>query len=115
MNPSDTKDATDESGVIDIVVAEKSPLLQGGLQALFDYLIAKGWTPAIEHVEPARSAEDYWYLWKLPIFGEKSVDRVLAEVEACRDAWPGHLVRLIGYDNYAQSQGSSVVVHRSGG
>jgi len=25
-----------------------------------------------------------------------------------------HLIRLIGYDNYAQSQGASMVVHRPG-
>ncbi|MCK4867137.1 MAG: ribulose bisphosphate carboxylase small subunit, partial [Alphaproteobacteria bacterium] len=38
-----------------------------------------------------------------------------AEVEECGKAWPNHLVRLIGYDNYAQSQGASMVVRRPGG
>ena len=77
-----------------------------------EYIIERGWTPAIEHVEPARSADNYWYMWKLPMFGEKDVERVLGEIEECRAAWPRHLVRLIGYDNMTQSQGACLVVYR---
>ena len=36
------------------------------------YLIGQGWNPAIEHTEPERSFSSFWYLWKLPFFGEKS-------------------------------------------
>jgi len=48
------------------------------------------------------------------MFGERDIDRILAEVEECCKAWPNHLIRLIGYDNYAQSQGASMVVCRPG-
>jgi ribulose-bisphosphate carboxylase small chain len=51
-------------------------------------------------------------MWKLPMFGEQSVDTVIAELEACHRAHPDHHVRLIGYDNYSQSQGSAFVVFR---
>jgi ribulose-bisphosphate carboxylase small chain len=53
-------------------------------------------------------------MWKLPMFGERDIDHILAEVEECCKAWPNHLIRLIGYDNYAQSQGASMVVCRPG-
>jgi len=86
----------------------------GQIHEQIEYIVSRGWTPAIEHVEVERAADDYWYMWKLPMFGEKEVDRVLAEVEECRKAWPKHLIRLIGYDNIAQSQGASMVVHRPG-
>ena len=76
------------------------------------YLIDQGWNPAIEHSEPENAFGSYWYMWKLPMFGEQSVDTVLAEVEACKKENPGHLVRLIGYDNYAQCQGTSMLVHK---
>lgn len=76
------------------------------------YVLAQGWNPAIEHIEPARAFNYYWFMWKLPMFGEQSVDVVLNELEACHRAHPGHHVRLIGYDNYSQSQGSSFVVFR---
>ena len=75
------------------------------------YLIAQGWTPAIEHEHPSRSTAHYWTMWKLPFFGEQDLNRVVEELEACRRTYPDHHVRLIGYDNYAQSQGVCFVVY----
>ena len=76
-----------------------------------DYLIANGWTPAIEHEHPSGSSNHYWTMWKLPFFGEQDLNAVVAEIDACHRAYPDHHVRLIGYDNYAQSQGVCFVVH----
>jgi ribulose-bisphosphate carboxylase small chain len=78
------------------------------------YLISQGWNPAIEHSEPEKAFSSFWYLWKLPMFGEKSVDRILGELEACHRANPGHHVRLLGYDNFTQSQGTAFIVYRAG-
>jgi ribulose-bisphosphate carboxylase small chain len=77
------------------------------------YLVARGWNAAIEHVEPQHASGSYWYLWKLPMFGEKRVERILAEAQACRQAHPGHHVRLVGYDNARQTQGTAMLVHRA--
>ena len=77
-----------------------------------EYIVAKGFNPAIEHSEPENAADNYWYMWKLPMFGETDVDRILGEAEACHKAHPGNHVRLIGYDNYKQSQGASMVIYR---
>jgi len=76
------------------------------------YIIDKGWNPGIEHTEPENAFANYWYMWKLPMFGETSVDAVLAECEACKKAHPGNHVRLMGFDNYAQSAGASMVIFR---
>jgi ribulose-bisphosphate carboxylase small chain len=51
-------------------------------------------------------------MWKLPMFGETDVDAILNEAEACKAANPGNHVRLVGYDNYAQSQGTALVIFR---
>ncbi len=82
------------------------------IRAQVTYIVSKGWNPALEHTEPENATSYYWYMWKLPMFGETDVDRILAETEACHKAHPNHHVRLIGYDNYSQSQGTSMVVHR---
>jgi ribulose-bisphosphate carboxylase small chain len=74
------------------------------------YLIAQGWTPAIEHEHPSRSSNHYWTMWKLPMFGEQDLATVMAEIDACHRTYPDHHIRLIGYDNYTQSQGVSFVV-----
>lgn len=77
-----------------------------------EYIVKKGWNPAIEHTEPEYLMDNYWYMWKLPMFGETDVTLILAEAEACHKANPKNHVRLIGYDNFAQSQGASMVIYR---
>ncbi|CAE6492490.1 Ribulose bisphosphate carboxylase small chain [Nitrosomonas nitrosa] len=77
------------------------------------YAIGQGWNPSIEHTEKgANSMSNYWYMWKLPLFGEQSIDAVLAEIEACHREFPDHMVRFVAYDNYTQSQGLAFVVYR---
>lgn len=76
------------------------------------YIVSKGWNPAIEHTEPENLCGSYWYMWKLPMFGETDVDKILVEAEACHQANPDNHVRLIGYDNLKQSQGASMVIYR---
>jgi ribulose-bisphosphate carboxylase small chain len=77
-----------------------------------EYMLAQGWACSIEHVEPARATDSYWYMWKLPMFGETDVDKVLAEAAACRQANPDNHIRLIGYNNFSQSQGTAMVIYR---
>lgn len=83
------------------------------LRKQVEYIVRKGWNPAIEHTEPANAASNYWYMWKLPMFGETDIDAIFREVEACKKANPKNHVRLIGYDNYKQTQGTAMVVHRA--
>ena len=90
------------------------PMTPERLRKQIQYLISQGWNAAIEHTEPEKSFSNFWYLWKLPLFGEKSVERVLSELESCHRANPDHHVRLLGYDNYSQSQGTSFIVYRAG-
>ena len=83
-----------------------------GIRAQVEYIVSKGWNPAIEHTEPENAFGHYWYMWKLPMFGETDVDRGLGEAEACHKAHPANHVRLVGFDNYAQSKGAEMVVYR---
>ena len=43
------------------------------------YIVSKGWNPAIEHTEPENASGHYWYMWKLPMFGQRDVEVVLQE------------------------------------
>lgn len=76
------------------------------------YIIDKGWNPSIEHTEPQHAAGSYWYMWKLPMFGETDVDAILQELENCHAAHPNNHVRLLGLDNFAQCAGTSMVIYR---
>lgn len=90
------------------------PMTPERLRQQVEYLIQNGWNPAVEHTEPEKARSNYWYLWQLPFFGERSVDRVLGELDACHRANPGHHVRLIAFDNFTQSQGTAFIVHHAG-
>jgi ribulose-bisphosphate carboxylase small chain len=82
------------------------------IRAQVAYIVKRGWNPAVEHTEPQNAFDHFWYMWKLPLFGESDVTRILAEAEACHKANPDHHVRLVGYDNLKQSQGASMVIYR---
>jgi ribulose-bisphosphate carboxylase small chain len=89
------------------------PMEASQIRKQVEYAVSKGWNCAIEHVEPENTGDSYWYMWKLPMFGDKDVDRIMREAEACHRANPGNHVRVIGYDNKAQSQGMSLVIYRA--
>lgn len=82
------------------------------VRAQVRHLLDRGWVAAVEHVEPARASHTFWYLWKLPLFGVTDPDEVMAELARCRDANPGHHIRLIGYDRHHQTQGLALVAYR---
>ncbi len=90
------------------------PLTPDKIRKQIQYLINQGWNPSVEHCVPERAFSHYWYMWKLPFFGERSVEKILTEIEECRRANPGQHVRLVGYDNYAQSLGTAFYVYRAG-
>jgi len=87
-------------------------LSEESTRAQIQYIVDKGWNPGIEHTEPENAISNYWYMWKLPLFGETDVDAILAEVDACLKAHPNNHVRLLGFDNFAQSAGTAMVIHR---
>ena len=79
------------------------------------FIVSQGWSPAIEHVEPERAGVDFWYMWKLPMFGEKDVDAILREAAECHKVNPDNHVRVIGYDTKKQTLGASTVIYRGKG
>lgn len=83
------------------------------LRKQLEYIVNQGWSPAIEHTEPENASANYWYMWKLPMFGETETDTVLAEVTLCRKANPDNHIRVVGYDRYKQTQGTAFMVHRA--
>ena len=79
------------------------------------YLINQGWAPSIEHDSAQYLTATYWDMWKLPFFGLRDPDVVMAEIEECRRAYPDHFIRIVGYDNYQQCKGFEQVVYKPRG
>ena len=41
-----------------------------------------------------------------------NVDTIIAELEACKKAHPDNHIRLLGFNNFAQSAGAAMVIYR---
>ena len=52
------------------------------------YAISQGWNPSVEHAEKGTTQRvNYWYMWKLPLFGEQSVDISYGRDSDVPDQW----------------------------
>lgn len=95
------------------------------------YMTSKGFTPCLEFADgehayttshgnlapDSRSSSGYydnryWTMWKLPMFGCTDPSQVLAEIEACKQAFPNAYIRVAGFDRVRQVQVTGLVVHR---
>jgi ribulose-bisphosphate carboxylase small chain len=106
------------------------PLSDGEIARQVEYVTANGWTPCLEFAGPdeayVSSASSvrfgavssnyydnrYWTMWKLPMFGCSDPGQVLAEVQACRRAFPEAYIRLVAFDPVRQVQCMGMLVHR---
>jgi ribulose-bisphosphate carboxylase small chain len=88
------------------------PLTDLEITKQVQYMLDKGYIPAIEFNETSEPTVHYWTLWKLPLLGAKSTHEVISEVDACRKAYPNCYVRMIGFDNIRQCQAASFIVYK---
>lgn len=88
------------------------PLSDPQIAKQIQYILDKGYIPAIEFNEVSDPSEFYWTMWKLPLFGAKSTNEVLNEVQSCRSQYGNCYVRVVGFDNIKQCQILSFIVHK---
>ena len=71
------------------------PLSDAQISKQIQYILDKGYIPAIEFNEISDPKEFYWTMWKLPLFGATGVQEVLNEVRACRSEYGNSFVRVV--------------------
>ncbi len=76
------------------------------------YILRNGWIPAIEFTDRPGPGNHFWTLWKLPLFEATTVEEVMAEVKACREAHPDCFIKIVGYDSQRQGQSLGFIVYR---
>ncbi|GAA5050186.1 ribulose bisphosphate carboxylase small subunit [Nocardia callitridis] len=62
------------------------------------YALLNNWPVSIEYSDDPHPRNAYWEMWGLPLFDLDEPDGVLAEINACRAAFPRHYVRVLAYD-----------------
>jgi len=68
------------------------------IKAQLQYCIDNGWSVAIEFTDDPHPRNVYWEMWGLPMFDVPDASGVMLEVDACRDAYPVHYVRVSAFD-----------------
>ena len=79
------------------------------------YFLNNSWVVGIEYSSQPGPALPFWDWWKLPLFNMRSVNEIMAEIEACRADHADSYIRITSYDNTRQAQVMSFVVHRPAG
>jgi ribulose-bisphosphate carboxylase small chain len=86
------------------------------IEAQVRYALQNGWSVSVEYTDDPHPRNSYWEMWNLPLFDLAPDDAQLAmrEVEACRERFPDHYIKLIAYDaRYGrQTTALSVIVNR---
>lgn len=62
------------------------------------YCLDQGWAVNVEYTDDPHPRNSYWEMWGLPMFDLKDAAGVMLEVDACRDAFPVHYVRVNAID-----------------
>lgn len=88
------------------------PLTDEQIEKQIAYILRNGWIPAIEYTDRPGPTNHYWTLWKLPLFEATTVEEVMAEVKACREAYPDAYLKIVGYDSQRQGQTLGFIVHQ---
>ena len=88
------------------------PLTDAQISRQIQYILEKGYIPAIEFNEISDPTEFYWSMWKLPLFSATRTQEVLSEVQACRSEYSNCFIRVVGFDNVKQCQILSFIVHK---
>lgn len=88
------------------------PLSDQQITKQINYMLDKGFIPAVEFNASSDPDEHYWTLWKLPLFTAQSAQDVLNEVRECRSEYSSCYIRVVGFDNIKQCQMISFMVYK---
>jgi ribulose-bisphosphate carboxylase small chain len=70
------------------------------IEAQIVYALRNGWAISVEHTDDPHPRNAYWELWNLPLFDLRpdQADVAMRELQACRERFPDHYVKVIAYD-----------------
>lgn len=63
------------------------------------YAIGNGWAVSVEFTDDPRPRNNLWSMWGLPMFDQRDPAGALYEINQCREAYPGHYIRVSAYDS----------------
>lgn len=79
-----------------------------------DYGLGKGYAWSVEYTDDPHPRNTYWEMHGHPMFDLKDAAGVMMELNACRQAFPQHYIRLLAFDSTrgVETVAMSFIVHR---
>ena len=84
------------------------------ITAQIAYGLAKGYAWSVEYTDDPHPRNSYWEMYGMPMLDLRDAAGVLAELNDCRKAFPGHYTRLMAFDSTrgVESVAMSFIVNR---
>ena len=64
-----------------------------------EYGLGKGYAWSIEYTDDPHPRNTYWDMYGMPMFDLQDAAGVMMELQACRQAFPKHYIRLMAFDS----------------
>ena len=64
-----------------------------------EYCLGHGWSVSVEFTDDPHPRNAFWDMWELPMFDLKDAAGIMAEVDACRKAYPNYYVKVNAFDS----------------
>jgi ribulose-bisphosphate carboxylase small chain len=64
-----------------------------------EYGLAKGYAWSVEYTDDPHPRNTYWEMYGMPMFDLQDAAGVLMELQACRQTFPRHYIRLMAFDS----------------
>jgi len=74
-------------------------LTDAQIRAQIEYCLGQGWAVSVEYTDDPHPRNVYWDMYGNPMFDLRDAAGVMAEVDACRRAFPDHYVKVNAFDS----------------
>lgn len=89
-------------------------LTDAEITAQVEYGLSRGYAWSVEYTDDPHPRNTYWEMFGMPMFDLRDAAGVVMEMNSCRQAFPGHYVRLMAFDSTrgVESIAMSFIVNR---
>jgi len=74
-------------------------LTDAEITAQIQYGLDKGYAWSVEYTDDPHPRNTYWEMFGMPMFDLKDAAGVMLEMNACRNTFPDHYIRLMAFDS----------------
>jgi ribulose-bisphosphate carboxylase small chain len=68
------------------------------ITAQIEYALGKNWALGVEYTDDPHPRNTYWEMYGNPMFDLKDASGILTEINACRQTFPNHYIRVTAFD-----------------